>query len=295
MRRPALPRAAHYPLLALAVLAAAGPARVAFITQTVFVGHDRNGSQTASDSDVATGTEPADLRDIAAAVAGPTYTAAAGAGRFGDVGLSTGLIVSFSAGFQETTAEAVIRAVNVVTNTGPRPLRVTSRFIIDGGELEFVGDDAPYAEYTLTVRSSALGLVGEPASIAFFSSGRLAAGAAGIEFTAAGEDIGAVPDLGPVLGTVRIPLSFQTADLGVLDPGESLGLLYVLRLNLGMGSRGEIVTARFSDPLSLSGNPALGALTLTPVPGAAVPEPSALALAGLGVAGLLGRLRRPRA
>lgn len=95
------------------------------------------------------------------------------------------------------------------------PRNAEARFIIDGGELNFLAGPLSTLDLTLNLRVDF--------DTVFQSSIRLtgddAAGNPG--FTTFGTDIGATRD--PARGwRIDIPFSFQTVDLGVLNPGQTV-------------------------------------------------------------------------
>ena len=94
--------------------------------------------------------------------------------------------------------------------------------------------------------------------------------------------------------TVTIPTSLQTFDLGQLLPGQDMALVYTFEFDLNHGpqqGQASELFAQFSDPLHLSGHPALGSVTFAPVGPAAAPEPGTLISLGCGLA-ILAMARR---
>ncbi len=103
------------------------------------------------------------------------------------------------------------------------------------------------------------------------------------------------PSGNPISGTVTIPTTFPTFDLGVIPISGSLELDYSFTFDaFTSGGFESLLEGEFSDPFHLSTNPALGTTTFEPV-GAPVPEPSTLALIGSGGLALLACARRRRA
>ena len=283
------PRHVAFALLGAAALAVTGPTGAQTIHQRVEVIYTPLGGSIAAAQDETSGNSPGDLRDILADLRGPRYEGRAAAGTFGDVGTSVGLLTSFGQ-FHTIAATTEILGDPVFVNPLGIPVRVSSDFIIDGGRLWVIGGEGSFASFRMELyRGTPLGGVTD---LRFTTSGRLQVDANGdAAFAAAGADIGAGMDGS---NSVRIPLSFQTADLGILGPGEALSLFYTLGVTAGTGQFGEIVRAEFSDPFDVSGSGILGTIRFAPAVPAVVPEPNTLALLGGGALLLLGVARRRR-
>ena len=99
-------------------------------------------------------------------------------------------------------------------------------------------------------------------------------------FSRAGLDLHAAFD---EPGLVRIPLSLQTLDLGVLAGGERLLIAYRASILIDQNGFSEGVTARFSDPFTLMRDSILSNVTFTPVPETAALTLSLTAFLGLCV------------
>ncbi|HEY1343047.1 MAG TPA: hypothetical protein VGF59_36340 [Bryobacteraceae bacterium] len=264
----------------LAVLSA--PVEATLITQTVQVSFSATQPFQVSDLDTHTtfGATTADLNDIEAHLQQATYSGTAVAGVFGDVGLSAAVTGRQAFGIQALSAFVLIQADDLFQNTSGSQLQLHSDFVIDGGSLQIVPDVDSFARYDLSLFSR---VNGGSAVQRFTSTGLLDVDPVTHEtrFTSTGADLGTLFPSGRHREAV-IPVSLQSADLGILNPGESLSLTYSLEIRVQMGPLGEVGSGSFSDPLSLSGNPLLGTLTATPV-GDAVPEPRSVFLAGLGL------------
>jgi len=242
--------------------------------------------------------------DISAHIGGTPgagYTATAGAGRFGQVGLDAGLFRSLGGEMRA----AVLVASDEFVNSFGGPARVSTQFIIDGGEFFMpfstntkitfslaVGAKNRGTEGTITSPSDMLSEGGETAgrggsgTFPGYTGGSYqmelstdAAGALSLSTSSvAGMDLHAAFD-GPV--RVRIPLSLQTLDLGVLAGGERLLIGYVAAIRIEQNGFSEGETGRFSDPFTLMGDSILSNVTFTPVP-----EAAALTLSLTGFLGL---------
>ena len=274
---PAVPRAADAQLLHR-------------FFETVDVAHRRaDDFELDYDGDVTAGDDVNTLGDIFAQLNGPRYRGAAAVDRFGNIGLSAELLTpEATLPFHKQRARALVSASPVFLNTFPYAVHLFSDFVLDGGDLFLVGTTGSFARWELSLIQPSLGDV-------FFTSGRFEVGAGGAPvLTTHGANIGAaVSSSRP--SQVEIPLSFQTADLGILQPGEQMYLSYRLEIEVGLGTGAEIAMASFSDPFTprAQGNPIFAALRVVPAV-AAVPEPGTLALAGGGLLVLLGAARARR-
>ena len=269
-------------LLGAALPAVPGPARAQIIRQHVRVEYVPLVGPIRSDEDLTEGDDSGDLRVILAELQGPRLRGFASAGVFGDVGSAVGLLAPRDTDFHELRAVTTISANPVVVNTFGHPVQVFADFILDGGELSVVGGPGSFASYELYLIRDFIRR--------FDTKGTLEVDALGNRvFTTRGTDIGAVHAGG---SRVDVPLSFQSADLGVLAPGEELWLGYFLDVHVGTGRSGEIVEASFSDPFALSGHPVFGTLRFVPVGPTVVPEPSTVTLVAAGAVCLLAGARR---
>jgi len=232
---------------------------------------------------------------------GAGYTATAGAGRFGQVGLDVGLFRSLAS---ETRARVLVASDEFV-NLLPRPVRVRTQFIIDGGEFFMPFSTNTKFTFVLTVGAQNRGTEGPITDFsAMFDAGGETAERGGLgvfpgftggsyrmelstdatgalslsSSSVAGVDLHAAFD-GP--GRVRIPLSLQTLDLGVLAVGERLLIGYSAAIFVEQNGFSEGETGRFSDPFTLMGDSILSNVTFTPVP-----EAAALTLSLTGFLGL---------
>lgn len=273
-------------LLAAAVLAPPLPARAQLLHryfETVDVALRRaDDFEIAYDGDVTAGNDANSLGDIFAEIRGPRYHGAAAVDRFGNVGLSAELLAPQSPlPFHKLRSRTSISASPAFLNTFPYAVHLFSDFVLDGGELFLVGTTGSFARWELSLVQPSLGDV-------FFSAGRLDVGPGGAVLTTQGSDIGAAV-VG--FGRVEIPLSFPTADLGIVLPGEQIYLSYRLEVDVGLGAGAEIAMASFSDPFHLSGggNPLIVGLRAVPAV-SAVPEPGTTGLVGGGLLALLARV-----
>lgn len=249
----------------------------AAIRQQVFLGFDPDPTvigDEINDGDIIEGATEADIdRALIASIAGPGFSASGSVGEFGNYGVN-GTI--FTRG--ELRAQVVIEA-DVSTPPFGSPRDAEANFIIDGGELSFLAGPLSTLELTLTliadsdfVFQTGIELVGD--------------GAAGNpSFATFGADIGAVRD--PSLGwRINIPFSFQSVDLGVLSPGQTLDFSYQLDIVATIEDYAEVVAFEFEDPLTIEPPPAgpeslRAGIAPVPLPAAGWLLAPAVALLGL--------------
>jgi len=182
------------------------------------------------------------------------------------------------------------------------PVRATANFIVDGGAIrDFFSTDTGIF-FSFSVGAINRGSVGpqtdqfrmeddsRSASMSISSKNyglSIQSDAAGaLTFRQAGLsdlDLGATFD--PLLRLVEIPFSFQTIDLGILQPGDRLLLGYSARISVTQDGDAEGIFAHFSDPFDLGANGPLDSVTLTPLDTMAtqVPGPASLPLLGGGL------------
>jgi hypothetical protein len=259
----------------------------ATILQFGSVAYEVGGNTVATRQDTVTGQGSID-RDILVEISSPSATTSVG--RFGDVGMSASLFGG------PTDGSAQVRSiVNIVSdefvNFTPFTQRVTSSFVIDGGTLQLIDSANATVQFHLSLKA----FFGNTKHQAFESTIRLTSDSSMTpSLTTLVADLGATLSVLHGHGIATIPLSFQTAELGILAPHEGMTLDYLAEIDLTRGP-GEGLTANYSDPLHVSTHPVLGDITFTPASDSTIPEPSGLALFGIGLAtaavSLLRRLR----
>lgn len=210
---------------------------------------------------------------------GRGFSASGSVGVFGNLGVQGMQIRS-----GELLSQVVIESDEFL-NLSSSPAEVRANFIIDGGLFELVFAPGATLEYQLDVfgRSPSLSILG-----GFQTGGMLVGDASGTTtFSTFGSDIGATFD---GLSQVEIPLSFQSAVLGTVQPGERLEIQYQLDIRTNVPAFAEVLRYEFSDPLDVDGPGDFpGSMDLEVVP--VIPEPGTALLLGLGLVGL-GASRR---
>jgi hypothetical protein len=288
-----MPRANHKPIELRHAFAATGFA-VLFVTwfpvrqasaeimQGAAVRYDAGQSLLNQDAQMVTG-QGTISRDILAEIRDPS--AFASVGRFGEVGLSASIFSGPKDG-SATMFSSVEVSNDEFRNRTPFTQGVQTKFVIDGGALMLNRSMSSELEFRMELERDDHRVFGADVRLVSDASGNP-------KLIAFGNDIGAYLDASR--GVVTIPLSFQTADLGDLVPGQTMTLSYSARIDLTRGP-GEGLEGSYSDPFHLSGHPVLGDVTFSPVTGSSVPEPSTFVLfgVGFGMAGL-GAIYRRRA
>lgn len=258
----------------------------AAITQQIVVDFDPTpfpgpGGDNDRDSDSITGQTEAEInRALLASITGAGYSALGSVGEFGNYGVSGNINRTGSLLAQVLIEADVTAPVNGVAR------EAVARFIIDGGGFTFAAGQTSTLFFQLSLDSdttvetdflSRIELVGGP------SAGAPTA-------TITGDDIGATQS-----GIdIDIPFSFQTVSLGVLNPGQTLNLRYVMTIEAQINDFSEITQFQFQDPLTLSPPPDTSLLRPTIAFVSSVPEPSSAVLLGLIMSSALLRTSRRR-
>jgi hypothetical protein len=269
-------------LLALAISGGVTEPAGADIVQQITFTFDSDPSTLADDDtngDHIEGQTDADInRALLAGISGFRYEASGSVSAFGSYGVAGRLLRT-----GELHSQVYISADVPAPPFGvPRPS--AARFIIDGGSFNLIAGPNSTLDYTLTLSVDR--------SPVFQSWGNLIIdpGGGSPTFIRGGSDIGATQD--PRRPTiVEIPLSFQTVDLGVLNPGQSIYFEYQLDVvaNVPQNSWVEGILFNFQDPLTLSPLPVpVGSLRPSIIE---IPEPSSVLLLAVASA-VLGIMRK---
>lgn len=281
------------PLLASTtlLLLTANPASATIFQGVELYYNDGSSGHVNSDKDAIVGNTEAEInRALLASISSPPgvpqYSATGSIGEFGNYGLSGGLTTGVM------QMKVLIADSNIANLTG-RAQNVEARFIVDGGTAGLIQAPGARITYNLQLSSS----LGTPSTPAFHSYGELnnnyTGGSYVTTFSSGGNDIGAVFD-GKYL--LDIPVSFQTAHLGVLNPNQSMSLSYSMQIEIAAPNYAEGAFMQFQDPLQIPGFPAnrfRPSVTFTPVGGPSEPValPGSLLLLLPGVLLLAHRKR----
>ena len=268
---------------ALLFLLLAGGAPAA-ITQQLYLEFDPTPADAFNNDedrggDSITGNTPADIdRAILGSINGPTYSATGSIGVFGNYGVQSFLTGVEGELFTQVFIEADVEAPSFGV---PRPAQAS--FIIDGGSFDFTAGPLSTMEFVLTLSADSRSVFQSVIEV----QGSPGGGAPTI--TTRGVDLG-LTQVSPT--AFEIPFSFQTVDLGILNPGQVIDFEYQLDVVTTINDFAEGAFFEFEDPLSVQ--PPTASLddpfrpTIT-----FIPEPSTTLLAALAVACLAGR-GRPR-
>jgi hypothetical protein len=280
-------RAAIATLIGIVALGVGTPeiARADLIQSVEIVYQDSSGLTLQRDEiTAATGQIPS--RDILAEINMGFARASATAGVFGDVALS-----GFFTMGERLSSRVRIDSSGENVNLSSLPRRAEAFFVIDGGSMSMSGGVGSFLHLDLQIlfniyKDDPL----EPSrTIILFDPGlTLMETSGGRTFTTGGPDIGATVTRREVI----IPLSFQRIDLGLVPPGANIDISYDLDVTGHVVDFVEGMGWAWSDPLDVSGTGAFPTIRFASA--AVIAEPSSLALAALGMLGLLGYCRRPR-
>jgi hypothetical protein len=216
---------------------------------------------------------------------------------------NVGVFAEFFSGFDYNLRAEVDVTSSEFVNTTSRAQRLISNVVIDGGSfsipISYTNDPSDDISYEYLLQSSSLS-----SGATYCSEGVLFDNHLHNLFELNGNDrilldpnkpcgpdshfvdLGAFLTQNNNIATVTIPRSFQTFDLGTLQPGETATLSYHFGYYLSL--RG---IAQFSDPFHLSGHPVLGTITFEPVE-TTTPEPGTILLVGCGLLALVIARRR---
>jgi hypothetical protein len=221
--------------------------------------------------------------DIFAQSLGPggSYSLFASAGRFGQVGLSGRTI----APGRFTTEVEILD--NDIFNPTTSARRATANFIVDGGDMALVAAAGSSLSFNLLIEAAIGGSVGT----VFDSFVRLDVDAQGAtQFSVLGDSLDAQKSAIPF--AAEIPLSFQSVDLGIVGPNETLGLRYTASFDANVIGFAEVVEFGFSDPLTVGLQPVsirFEPATLENVAPVPLPAGAPLLVAGLAALAWLRR------
>ncbi len=215
------------------------------------------------DSDAITGPPDQINRALNAAISGPGYSASGSVGRFGNYGIQG--TQSINAHSMQT--QVVIANDDIVNFTGI-PQRIKANFIIDGGEFVLAAAPGATLKYDLNLFIDDSPTSGAdflfPDRSVFRSFGTLSGELdQSTTFVSGGDDIEAVFD---GVHSVEIPVSLQSVDLGVLNPGQRIGLQYQMDVTTSVPQFVEFLSFQFSDPLSVDGVGASPTIEFSAVP-----------------------------
>jgi hypothetical protein len=280
------------PLFLLAALTLSVAPASATVLQTVRTDADPSipSFSFETDSDSVSAPTPDGIdRNILARVADPggLYDLSASAGTFGQVGLAGRMI---AAGKYSSTVSILD---NAILNPLSAPQRASANFIVDGGAMALIAGKGSSLAFDLLIESatSSGGI-----RTVFDSRVRLEVDSSGAtNVSTSGDSLGVTWSPGD--WRVEIPLSFQSVDLGIIAPNDSIGLRYEATMMADIVGFAEIAEFGFSDPLTGMLAPTsirFEAATLEPTgPSSSVPEPVGAPLLGFALAaGALARRRR---
>ncbi|BCG66017.1 MAG: hypothetical protein methR_P3889 [Methyloprofundus sp.] len=214
-------------------------------------------------------------------VSGSAYDVASSIDQFGNLGVS-----GFIRGDSGTISGEVEARSDEYINTAAVAQQAEANFVIDGGLFTLIASPGSSLRYSLRVTLNSRDIFRSTAELNAVATinGFLAN-----TFTTSGDDMGATYDDSSF--TLTIPLSFQSIDLGLIQPNEQFSLGYEFYAVGQADSFAETLEFQFSDPLrvSFTDNFPVGIAFFDPLP-ASVPQPATLTLllSGLGFMQLVG-------
>jgi len=235
-----------YPAMVAIALCGFASSASALTRQQVIVQFDPtpddafNSDETRDSDSIDDSGGPID-QSITAQIGGPggAFFARGSVGEFGNLGVEGNLripgeldsqVFIESDGFQNISGKAQSAALN---------------FIIDGGRFAMIAGEGSLLEFSLTIRKD-FDVVFQTA----FEFESLDNTGVNNELRLFGEDVGVVQNS---FGQLDMDFSFNTADLGVIQPNEQFGISYQLDITGTAESFSEIFIFEFSDPFDVTG------------------------------------------
>lgn len=242
-----------------------------------------NNDETRADDSIDDRNGPID-RALLARIQDPggRFLSQGSVGEFGNLGLfgSTSLV-------GELNTQIFIES-DAFQNISGRAQEAELRFIIDGGRFVMIGGEGSLIDFSLTIRKD-FDVVYQSA----FEYRSLSDPNFGFQnnLSTFGTDLDIQTNS---RSEIEIPLNFETASLGLIQPNEQFTISYQLDITMTPVGFAEVMSFEFSDPFAVSGFQEFPEIAFSDAP-QAVPLPATAPLAAAAIGALvLARRRRRR-